>query len=548
MKLLQKILVAPALAVGFTAVLGLLSYQSMTSQSRALDDLVNNRFANLQQASAINTAIVDVHARTYRLLTWASTLDESKLGKESKLLVADLDKVVATTGQWSTKATLLEAEKKQSAAMLAATAKYGKSVAQALDMASSDLNMGLSAMQTADDNFAQLSKLTADVVRQQQASARQAYELAKAAEVRALKLAIALMIAAIVCSIAVSFFMARGIARRMASATRVAQRVAAGDLATPVPAGGADEVGELLRAFEHMQIKLREMISAIAGNAREITQSAGGMSAAASNLRDSAHQQSDSILTTAAAVEQMTVSIGQVSSSADATRQIAEQTAAIAENGQRLVAEASTEIRKISELVNHTSSSIEALQNGSREIGNIANVIGAIASQTNLLALNAAIEAARAGEQGRGFAVVADEVRKLADQTGQATNEIKAMIDGIQSQTNDAALQMKSARVQAESGVRLIENLRGPLGEVGEGSSRALASLVELSLAAREQTIASTQISQSVEQISQMGEKNSCAAADGHAVAQGLTRVADNLQALVGRFSHAGSDAALPVA
>ena len=544
MKLLQKILLAPALAVGFTAVLGLLSYQSMTSQSRALDDLVNNRFANLQQASAINTAIVDVHARTYRLLTWASTLDESKLGKESKLLVADLDKVVATTGQWSTKATLLEAEKKQSAAMLAATAKYGKSVAQALDMASSDLNMGLSAMQTADDNFAQLSKLTADVVRQQQASARQAYELAKAAEVRALKLAIALMIAAIVCSIAVSFFMARGIARRMASATRVA----AGDLATPVPAGGADEVGELLRAFEHMQIKLREMISAIAGNAREITQSAGGMSAAASNLRDSAHQQSDSILTTAAAVEEMTVSIGQVSSSADATRQIAEQTAAIAENGQRLVAEASTEIRKISELVNHTSSSIEALQNGSREIGNIANVIGAIASQTNLLALNAAIEAARAGEQGRGFAVVADEVRKLADQTGQATNEIKAMIDGIQSQTNDAALQMKSARVQAESGVRLIENLRGPLGEVGEGSSRALASLVELSLAAREQTIASTQISQSVEQISQMGEKNSCAAADGHAVAQGLTRVADNLQALVGRFSHAGSDAALPVA
>ncbi len=548
MKLLQKILVAPALAVGFTAVLGLVSYQSMTSQSRALDDLVNNRFANLQQASAINVAIVDVHARTYRLLTWASTLDESKLGKESKVLVADIDKVVATTGQWSTKATLLEAEKKQAAALVASTAKYGKSVAQALDMASSDLNMGLSAMQTADDNFAQLSKLTAEVVRQQQASARQAYELAKAAEARALKLAIALMIAAIVCSITVSLFMARGIARRMASATRVAQRVAAGDLATPVPAGGADEVGELLRAFEHMQTQLREMISAIAGNAREITQSAGGMSAAASNLRDSAHQQSDSISTTAAAVEEMTVSIGQVSSSADATRQIAEQTAAIAESGQRLVAEASTEIRKISELVNHTSSSIEALQNGSREIGNIANVIGAIASQTNLLALNAAIEAARAGEQGRGFAVVADEVRKLADQTGQATNEIKAMIDGIQSRTNEAALQMKSARVQAESGVRLIENLRGPLGEVGDGSTRALASLVELSLAAREQSIASTQISQSVEQISHMGEKNSCAATEGHAVAQGLTRVADNLQALVGRFSHAGCDAALPVA
>jgi methyl-accepting chemotaxis protein len=539
MNLLKKILVAPAVAVGFTVLLGLASYQSLSAQSRALDDLVHYRFANLQQASAINTAIVDAHARTYRLFTWAGTLDESKMAKESRALVADLDKMLATTRKWAEAPTLQDGEKKQAAGVATLVAKYVKSVTQALDMASSDMNMGLSAMQTADDNFTQLSRQTADVVRQQETSANQAYEQAKAAEARALMLAAALLAAAIAASVLVSLVMARGIVRRIANATRVAQRVAAGDLDTAIPADGSDEVGELLAAFEHMQVSLREVIGAIAGNAGQINRSANGMSASASSLRDAAHQQSDSISGTAAAVEEMTVSISQVSSNADAARQIAEQTATMAGNGQRLVAEASTEIHKISALVNTTAASMTALQSGSREIGNIANLIGAIADQTNLLALNAAIEAARAGEQGRGFAVVADEVRRLADQTGKATNEIKTMIEGIQGRTNDAAEQMESARVQAESGARLIENLQTPIKEIGDASALALSSLVELALAAKEQTSASTQIAQNVETLSMMGEKNSSAAAESHTIAEGLKQVADSLQALIGKFRSA---------
>ena len=285
-----------------------------------------------------------------------------------------------------------------------------------------------------------------------------------------------------------------------------------------------------------MQGSLNEVIGAIAGSAGDLHGSAKGMSSAAEEIRRSSSLQSDSVSSTAAAVEQLTVSIAQVADNANAARGIVEQTARIAHDGKLLVDGAATEIGKIAESVTTTSRSIHELQASSQQITQIANVIREIAEQTNLLALNAAIEAARAGEQGRGFAVVADEVRKLAERTGSSTNEIKTMIDAIQAQTNTAVAQMGQASEQVDIGVKMIQDLQAPLIELEGCSSAAVSSLVELSHATKEQSNASTQIAQNVERIAQMGEENSTAATNSHDLAQGLNGMANALQTLVGRF------------
>ncbi len=536
MNLFQKILVAPSIAVVFMLILGGVGYQSLRSQNHALDDLLNSRSDHLRVAFETKSGVLDVHSRVYRLMTWAGTFDESKLDKEGKALGAEVEKISGTFTRWLGEPDLTDEEKALGTQIGGLIAKYNKSITQAIDLAAVDMNTGLSAMQTADENFSQLARLTDDLVVLEQKLGKAEHESARTAYYRALTVGVIVLLAAIALSAGLSFTMARSIAGRVAEASRIAGRVAAGDLTSSIPQGGKDEVGNLLLALQHMQDDLRAVIGSIVDGAGKLERSAGDMSSSASQISRAAQEQSASISSTAATVEQMTVSIAQVSDNADAARDIAQRTASFAENGKQLVVDAATEINRIAESVGATTQAMQELQTSSQEISNIANVIREIAEQTNLLALNAAIEAARAGEQGRGFAVVADEVRKLAERTGSSTNEIKSMIQTIQAQTDHASSSMEQASQRVAAGVRMIQDLQAPLQELSTSSSRALSSLVELSDATKEQSRASTGIAQNVERIAQMGEENSNAAAHSNDLAQELSRLSGSLRDVVGRF------------
>lgn len=536
MSLFQKILVAPAIAVVFLLILSGVSYQSMDAQHTALDGLYNTRIKNLKIAGDTRTGVLDVHSRAYRLLTWAGSLDPKKLDAEGKSVIADADKLVAGFGKWANEPSLSDDEKKLGKQIGEMLSTYKKSAGQSIDLLAVDANTALVAMQNADDNFKKLNALTDELVKIEDELGKTAFEDAAAANRRAITTAIIVMLLAIAGSIGVSFVMARGISSRIAQATASTRRIAEGDLTTEIVRNGHDEVGQMLEALSRMQQSLREIIGDIASNVGRVHESANDMSTTANRINESVQSQSEALSSTAAAVEEMTVSISQVSDNADSARGVAEQTAKIATDGKQLVDGAATEINKIAESVNITERTILELQTSSQQISQIANVIKEIADQTNLLALNAAIEAARAGEQGRGFAVVADEVRKLAERTGKSTNEIKQMIDAIQAQTSNAVVQMGKASQQVDTGVTMIRNLQEPLDELKQCSAAAVASLVDLTNAAHEQSDASTQISQNVERIAQMGEENSGAAASSHGKAQDLNRMADNLQALVNRF------------
>jgi methyl-accepting chemotaxis protein len=238
----------------------------------------------------------------------------------------------------------------------------------------------------------------------------------------------------------------------------------------------------------------------------------------------------------AAAIEEITVSVGHVADNAPSAQQMAVEAGGLSGQGAVAVRNAVSEMNKIADSVVRSAEVIRELGDKSAQISSIVNVIQGIAEQTNLLALNAAIEAARAGEQGRGFAVVADEVRKLAERTTTSTQQIGTMIGAIQSGTQVAVQNMEAGSAQVQEGVRLAAQAGDSMNRIELSSGNVCEAVETISSALREQNSASIQIAQSVEQIARMTEQNSAVAKESSQSAGHLERLAATLKTSVDRF------------
>ncbi len=318
-----------------------------------------------------------------------------------------------------------------------------------------------------------------------------------------------------------------------AYAVEVVRHIAEGDLVRPVEYSSPDS---LLAAMQTMQQKLANIFGDINGMASRLSSGAEHVSVAARETSVAAHNQAQSTSASAASIEQMTVSISEVSEIATQTEANSSQTAALAEEGAGLVKNAAQEIELISRTVATSSEQIQLLQQRSQEIGGIANVIKEIADQTNLLALNAAIEAARAGEQGRGFAVVADEVRKLAERTAKATTEIAQMIDSIQEETQTAVQAMATAAPQVDKGLELATQAAAMLDEIHRQALDSLGKVRDVALATTEQATTATDIAKHVEHIASMAEETNATMQNNAAEAEQLEGLADQLRQTVSYF------------
>ena len=310
-------------------------------------------------------------------------------------------------------------------------------------------------------------------------------------------------------------------------------RAAAGDLTVNVKTAPK---GSMLASFGEMLVSLRSMVTEIHSGSNKLITDAERINTAAKEVATASQHQADATSAMAAAIEEMTVSINHISDTATDTERASEAAANDAASGEQQVLTATGEINKIATSVGEASQRIRELAQRADQVSSIAGVIKEIAGQTNLLALNAAIEAARAGEQGRGFAVVADEVRKLAERTSAATVEIEQMIGGIQSDTESVVAVMDAALPQVESGVRLAEGAAQSLRDIREGASATLSRIREVADSTKEQSIASTSIAQQVEHIAQMVEETSAAMNSTATTASDLEHLAGELNRLVGRF------------
>ena len=316
-------------------------------------------------------------------------------------------------------------------------------------------------------------------------------------------------------------------------AVAVMQRVADGDLTASVD---SPPPGSLLHALGTMVASLRNLIQEINNSARLLVDNAEQISRASSEVSAAANQQADATSAMAAAIEELTVSSTHISDSARDTENDSREAMSLASEGSGRVGQATNAIQKIAATVMDASERIRALEGRAMQVSSIANVIKDIAGQTNLLALNAAIEAARAGEQGRGFAVVADEVRKLAERTSTATTEIEQMISGIQSDTVGAVGAMNEALPEVEQGVQLATSATESLQAIESGAGRTLERIREVAEATKEQGSASTSIAQRVEQIAQMVEETTATIRSTADTAVQLEHIAQGLQTQIGRF------------
>ena len=314
-----------------------------------------------------------------------------------------------------------------------------------------------------------------------------------------------------------------------------ARRIADGDLTGQMTATAGDGTS-LLASIMNMQSNLRDTITQSRRAAEQVASAAGSLATNSQQVSRSSSQQSEAAASMASAVEQITVSLGQVSGSADNARRLAEETGKLSTEGKGLVESTVAEINKIADSVGNSSSVIGTLGDQSNQISSIVNVIKEIADQTNLLALNAAIEAARAGEQGRGFAVVADEVRKLAERTTASTQEIAGMIGAIQQGTQNAVRGMEGGRNQVSEGVHMAAKAGESITRIQTGTRQVLDAVNDISSALSEQAAASTQIAQNVETIAQMTEENSAAVGSVSQSATQLEQLAVDLKRSVDRF------------
>ena len=331
-------------------------------------------------------------------------------------------------------------------------------------------------------------------------------------------------------------FLSRSISTPINTSVAIAQAIADGDLTRPVPQGGSDEAGQLLAAFSRMQEALRAMVSGAQKSAQELARSAETLRATAHQSAVATEAQSEAASSMAADVEEMSVSIDHVRDNARDARGTATSAGEESRAGGAVVHSSAEEMQHISSAVNEAAGVIRELEAYSNEISAIINVIREVADQTNLLALNAAIEAARAGEQGRGFAVVADEVRKLAERTTESTHTIATVIDKVQAGARRAAQEMENGVARVNQGVNLAHQAGDSITGIQASTERVGAAIADIGTALDEQSAASQEITRGVERIASMAEENSASVRQTSTAAERLHDLAGQLESSVARF------------
>ncbi len=337
------------------------------------------------------------------------------------------------------------------------------------------------------------------------------------------------------------FFLIGWLIRNVTDPTHELEKImlkikSSGDLGLRAPIHSGDEIGRIAGVFNALVDNFQQIVREVEGHAMEVSTAASALAVGAQQVASNSQQQSDAAANTATAVEEMTVSISSVADTTQEVAQLSQESLLRASSGQQNLQQMIGEINCVETAVKQMAASVSDFVKSSQSITSMTQQVRDIAEQTNLLALNAAIEAARAGEQGRGFAVVADEVRKLAEKSAQSASEIDKVTKTLGEQSTQVAQGVDSGLKSLQTSQAHIQSVANVLAQSNESVNGVNAGVDTITASVNEQKIASQEIARNVENIAEMADANNVAVQHTVQSAQEMARLANALKSSVGRF------------
>ncbi|GFM50293.1 methyl-accepting chemotaxis protein [Pseudomonas cichorii] len=538
LKLKSKLLFAFGLCAVITVGVAALGYSGISTIYSLLQSTVSNNLVSIQKTDSVKANVIATHRDMFRAINLA--LRKAAPEDINAVVLSFKDNQAEAEQQFKIyRATPLEADER--AAGNDFERDWPAYVAAAENifslLKSGDVDQ---AVRLADSSATPAYRKTIGEVNIMiESNARQALDVAKAGNDTNHEVTWALIIGGLVAAaaaITLGLVVTRMITRPLYQSVNSATRIAKGDLTQEITSNSEDETGQLLKALSSMQKDLKGTVQQIADASDQLASAAEELTAVTEDSTRGLVRQNDEIQQAATAVNEMTAAVEEVARNAVSTSQVSSQTAEDATKGQYQVQQTVMAMNTMAGDINDSTQRVETLAGQIRDITKVLDVIRGIAEQTNLLALNAAIEAARAGEQGRGFAVVADEVRALAHRTQASTGEIEAMIKVVRAGADEAVQSMGKSQSMAQSTQSLAAEAGLALERISAGVSEINERNLVIASAAEEQAQVAREVDRNLVNIQDLSTQTSAGANQTNASSQELSRLAISFNTLVGKF------------
>ncbi|CAM2956598.1 chemotaxis sensory transducer protein [Ectopseudomonas mendocina] len=536
----RSISIAPRAAIGFGLIallvfaLGGFSLLQMSSMHERSSEVDSNWVPSLNTLGDVSQDILRLRATTLRMLLSENAQQLQDNMSQAQTLLADLERM-----QQRYEGLISSAEeqahyddfKRFESSYLATRTQLAQ------HLTNNDRAAALALLYTSLNPQADtMIKALNDLILHNREGASDAAKAVEVVYARAMRGTLLAMALAAIATVILASLLTRSIVRPLAEAVQVADSVASGNLTLAIDTQGNDEPAKLLRALKGMQGNLRGTIEQIADASSQLASAAEQLSAVTDGTARNLHQQSLEIDQAATAVTEMSSAVDEVARNAASASESSSESGRVARQGSERITQTLSSINQLAADVDSTSSNFGQLAGKIRGISQVLDVIRSIAEQTNLLALNAAIEAARAGEAGRGFAVVADEVRALAHKTGQSTREIESMISAVQGDTEQAVRAMESSNGLAKQTLEIAEGAGVALDQIIQSIAEIGDRNLVIASATEQQAHVAREVDRNLINIRDLSLQNSAGSEQTSTASRALSNLAANMQGMVARF------------